>query len=273
MTNQTIAKILSLGPVSRIIQVSGRNSAIRRLFEHYSGAARPHDSMDAARTAIRQHRPDTCGHLETRLVASNFTLSAAMRMSDYPVLFWLQSIAEKEDLRIFDFGGGVGQTYVNYSSKLPPEKLASWLCQDLPEVVLDAGMKFFPDGLPGPLNFTADLREAFSSNVVLVAGALHYWENSMAELLSELGTYPRHFIINRSPMRTSGKSFAAVQQGVDWAVACRVHSFPELKAEMEAEGYTLVDQWVDPEKSLVLPLLPEWSSPYLGMYFRLNDCV
>lgn len=271
MTNQALAKLLSLGPARKFIESSGSIPAFRGVYEKLSGAARIYNSMDAARSAIRRYRPETRGHLERRLISSNFTLSSDIRMSDYPLLFWLRNIVAEEDLRIFDFGGGVGQTYANFSRMLPPEKLESWTCQDLPDVILHAGEEFFPEGVPACLNFTTNLGEANSSNVLLVAGALHYWEGPMAHLLRELGSRPRHFFINRSPIRIAGRPFATVQEGRDWAVACMVRSLPDLKSEMEAEGYTLVDQWVDLEKSLTFPWLPAWSSPYLGMYFRIKD--
>jgi putative methyltransferase (TIGR04325 family) len=226
--------------------------------------------MDAARSAIRHYRPETRSHLERRLISSNFALSSEIRMSDYPVLFWLRNIAAEENLRIFDFGGGVGQTYANFSRLLPPEKLESWTCHDLPEVILQAGENYFPEGVPECLHFTTDLGENDGCNVFLAAGALHYWEFPMAQLLREFGSRPRHFLINRSPMRITGKPFATVQEGVDWAVACMVRSLPDLKSEMESEGYTLVDHWVDLEKSLAFPWLPDWSCPYLGLYFRRN---
>ena len=62
---------------------------------------------------------------------------------------------------------------------------------------------------------------------------------------------PVRFIINRSPMQSQGKSFFSVQEGEDWAVPCQVRSLEQVKAEMQAEGYTLVESWVDPVKSLI----------------------
>jgi putative methyltransferase (TIGR04325 family) len=267
MTNPHLAKLLGLGPVRRFLERSGDNPALRRFYEKCSGAARVHETMDAARSAIRHHRPETRGHLERNLIGSNFHLSAELRVSDYPALFWLRDIAASSCLKVFDFGGGVGQTFVSFSRLIPDDRLTSWTVQDLPEVILQAG-EYFPTDTPGKIEFTSSLADASDCNVLYVAGALHYWERPMSDLLRELGASPTHVIINRSPMRAEGESYCTVQEGNYWAVACKVRSLDSLKDEMKSEGYEMVDSWEDPEKSLKLPWLPAYSCSYRGAYFR-----
>jgi putative methyltransferase (TIGR04325 family) len=189
-----------------------------------------------------------------------------MRISDYPVLFWMRDIAANEPLRVFDFGGGIGQTFVNYSATMPEEVLSEWIVQDLPEVVRRASIAV--PCPPSKLHFTSRLDEGVGCNVVLAAGALHYWENSLASLFDELRTKPAHFIINRSPMTTRSTSFCTVQQGHNWAVACKVRNFDEVTEEMLALGYKLIDTWKDPQKNLIFPWLPAYSCAYYGAYFR-----
>lgn len=268
MTDSRIAKLLAIGPARRFIEHTGRRPTFRKIYERFSGAARFHVSMDAARDAIRRHRPETRGHFEHELIDSNFLLSGRIRMSDYPVLYWMRDIAAQEKLRIFDFGGGVGQTYLNYSQRLSADKLLSWIVQDLPEVVVRTDGKYLPDEDPAKLSFTTRLSDASGSNLFLAAGALHYWERPIADLLEELGSRPEHFIVNRSPMTTSQPPFCTVQEGGYWAVACMVRNLEELTAEMKAEGYSLIDTWVDLEKSLTFPWLPAFSCSYHGAYFR-----
>jgi putative methyltransferase (TIGR04325 family) len=265
-----VTRGLSLRPVKNVILSAGKSHRAEQVFQRLSGAAGIFDSIEEARGAIRRHRSDTCGHLDSNLIGSNFILSSQIRMSDYPVLFWLQEALRTEKLNVFDFGGGVGQTYVNFSQRLPEDGLERWTVQDLPDVVSQAPVKFFPQGLPQGLVFTDRMAAGSSCNVVLAAGALHYWEGSISDFLGAIGTKPAHFIVNRSPMRTRGRTFFTVQQGRDWAVPCQVRSVEQVKAEMEAEGYTLVDSWVDLEKSLTLPFFPEYSCPYRGLYFHRN---
>lgn len=268
MTHPGIAKILQLGPVRRFLERSGGNPLMGNLYSRLSGAAIIHDSMDHAREAIRLHRPETRGHFESDLIESNFSSSVDIRTSDYPVLFWMRVIAETQPLRVFDFGGGMGQLFASYSRLLHSGLIAAWTVQDLQQVILQVCDRHHPGGDPPNLKFTTRLRDGVDSNVFLAAGSLHYWEKSIADLLAELGTRPRHFIVNRSPMPGDGSSFCTVQEGAYWAVACRVRSLADLQAEMETEGYELVDVWIDSEKKLTFPWLPACSCPYRGCYFR-----
>lgn len=267
MGNRNLQRVLSVGPVRRFIENSGRSSVFAKLYEDWAGLAKTYPTMQAANDAIARARPETRGHLESELITTNFSLSAETRMSDYPALFWMLEICRKEDLRILDFGGGTGQTFVNFSRYLPGERMARWMIQDLPEVVSRAG-RFFPSGVPEGLGFITNLREAPESNIFFAAGALHYWDQPMRGLFEELGHRPVHFLVNRSPMMEDGQDYYTVQQGDQWAVACRVRSFGRLKSEMAGEGYEFVDGWTDPVKSLVLPWLPSFSCPYRGAYFR-----
>lgn len=227
--------------------------------------------MDEARQAIRTYRPETLGHLDTNLISSNFSLSSKIRMSDYPVLYWLLEISRNRTIDLFDFGGGVGQTFVGYSKYLPADVLIRWTVQDLAEVVTGVPEKFFSGTAPTGLCFTDSMKVDPACNVILAAGAFHYWEQSLAEFFEVLTAKPAYFIINRSPMRTHGEEFHTVQQGQNWAVACKVRSVEGVVAEMDAEGYSLLDSWIDLEKSLTLPFFPAFSCPYRGLCFKRKD--
>lgn len=265
-----ISRGLGLGPVRRLILCAGRGPLAVPIFRHLSGAARVFASADEARRAISRYRPETAGHADSRLIGSNFSLSSSVRMSDYPVLFWLGEAAREEKLIVFDFGGGVGQTFVNYAKRLSSTSLERWIVNDLPEVVREAPSRFFSRGLPPNLEFTDEMKTGEGSNVVIAAGSFHYWEGSVRKFFDHLGSHPKHFIINRSPMRDGGEGFYTVQQGHDWAVACKVRSVAALQSEMEQEGYSLVDGWIDPDKTLTLPFFPEYSCRYRGLYFQRN---
>ncbi len=208
--------------------------------------------------------------MDSKLIGSNFTLSSSIRISDYPVLFWLGEAARHERLAVFDFGGGVGQTFLNYEKRLPDASLERWIVNDLPEVVREAPSRFFSRGLPPRLEFTGEMNTGADCNVVIAAGSFHYWECSVRRFFDHLGSHPKHFIINRSPMRENGEGFYTVQQGRDWAVACKVRSVDALVIEMEQEGYSLVDSWTDPDKTLILPFFPDYSCRYRGFYFQRN---
>lgn len=258
---------LSRSPVKHVIEQAGHHRAVDQLFQKISGAGRIFQTMDEARESVLRHRPETLGHLDEKLIAANFSDYSNIQMSDYPVLLWLSTILRTEKIDLFDFGGGVGQTFVSFSRYLPEDGLVRWTVQDLPSVVSHAEEIFSSKGLPPCLKFTSAMASASTCNVVLAAGSFHYWEKSIADFFKAMGKKPAHFIINRSPMQSQGKSYFTVQEGVDWAVPCQVRSLEQVKSEMQAEGYTLVESWVDPVKSLILPLFPAYSCPYRGLYF------
>ena len=258
---------LSRSPVKRMIQQAGHNRTVDHLFQKLSGAGRIFQTIAEARESVRRHRPETLGHLDEKLIAANYSFYSNIQMSDYPVLLWLFTILRSEKIDLFDFGGGVGQTFVSFSRYLPEDGLVGWTVHDLPSVVSLADEIFSTKGFPQRLKFTSGMASASSCNVVLAAGSFHFWEKPIADFFKAMGTKPAHFIINRSPMQAHGRSFFTVQEGVDWAVPCQVRSLDEVEAEMQAEGYTLVESWIDPEKSLILPFFPDYSCPYRGLYF------
>lgn len=268
-----ISRFLTLRPMRKLIHRASGSRFTENAFRSFSGSSRVFGSMEEASAAVRFHRPDTCGHLDAELITSNFSLYSQRRMSDYPVLCWLLRISKSEKLSIFDFGGGVGQTLVNFSQVLPADSIVRWTVQDLPDVISSAPEHFPQGGIPPQLKFTADLSNASGCNVVLAAGSFHYWNDSLSSFFAALGTAPAHFIINRSPIRDNGDAFFTVQQGADWAVPCKVNNIDALVAGMNEFGYSLVDRWIDLEKTLVLPLFPDYSCPYQGLYFRRNEAA
>lgn len=266
-----VDRFVGLGPNQRILETLGRRKAARRLFNYLSRSCGIFDSFAAAEKARLRFHPTSRGHLNQKLVVSNFSISSQLRSSDYPVLFWLQQISKREALRIFDFGGGQGQAFLAMAPLLGSDNIAEWIVNDLPEVLTDAGSRAFPEGIPRNIKYTSELSEASSSTIFLAAGSLHYWIETMTKLFEELGKLPDHFIVNRSPMRSSGENYFTVQEGGHWAVPCLVRSFPQLQEEMANHGYVLVDRWTAPEKHLHRPWLPEFSCPYQGAYFRRSQ--
>jgi putative methyltransferase (TIGR04325 family) len=267
-TLNIINRIVSLGPNRRILKTLGKHPTARRWLNYLSRSGGVFDTFSAAETARSRYHPASRGHLNQNLITSNFAISATLRCSDYPVLFWLKHIASEEPLRLFDFGGGQGQTFVAMAPRLGEPSIEQWLVNDLPEVIGNAEASAFPGGRPDSIRFTSELTDGKSANVFLAAGSLHYWTESLASLLEALATKPKHFIINRSPMRPDGSTYYTVQEGGHWAVPCIVREFAALQRELGEQGYELIDHWTAPEKFLHRHWLPEFSSPYQGAYFK-----
>ena len=158
--------------------------------------------------ASNYHR--TVDTLLTVCVSPGDKRTLARRFSDYPELFWLSAAARDRPLRVFDFGGGLGQTLLQYSQVLGAENIERWTVYELPEIVAKAHADRVTQR-HAALDFTTDLTSAATSTVFLAAGALHYWETSIREIVNQLGSLPEHFLTNRSPLQKAGDGFITVQ--------------------------------------------------------------
>jgi putative methyltransferase (TIGR04325 family) len=81
----------------------------------------------------RKARP-AGGHEHPSEIDAHLRFSKALRPSDYAVLYWLSKISA-EELRIFDFGGNVGNLYYSYSTYLEGTRSLDWIVFDLPSVI------------------------------------------------------------------------------------------------------------------------------------------
>ncbi|MBV9743653.1 MAG: methyltransferase, TIGR04325 family [Acidobacteriia bacterium] len=192
--------------------------------------------------------------------------SRTLRESDYPVLHWLRTIGAR---RILDFGGSIGSLYYLYQNRLTPLP-QEWLVCDLP-CVAARGEELAVSRAACNLHFTSVLAEGSHCDVLLASGALHFWPKPVSCLFDEIGALAPHVLINRSPL-TERASYAMVHGLPKIAVPAWVRNSRELIAEMEALGYTLIDRWLEPSRSLSFPLFPEHTvSAFSGLYFRRNS--
>jgi len=95
-----------------------------------------------------------------------------------------------------------GQTYLQYREALGRDVVDRWIVQDLAHVIAKGQEKASRSKDYSP-TFTEDLAACKNCNVFQAAGALHYWESSIAALLAALGSAPEH-VINHSPFRSNG---------------------------------------------------------------------
>jgi putative methyltransferase (TIGR04325 family) len=118
------------------------------------------------------------------------------------------------------------------------------------------------------LGFTTSLEQYSRDQVLLISGAFHYWEKSIAEFVNQFPELPDHIVINRTPVRDQGPAFFTVQDNGSYAVPCIVRSLNEIVSEFSASGYALIDRWKAPELRMRMPLFPDLNVPYYsGFYF------
>jgi putative methyltransferase (TIGR04325 family) len=215
-------------------------------------------------------RKGTAGHEHPDNVRNHLRLSQSLRASDYAVLYWLSGIAAKDGfLKIFDFGGSAGNLYYSYSRYL--RDLGStllWTVFDLPGNI-EEGLRIKAERNATALQFTNSCADAIDSNVVLISGALHYWEGSIAAFVEQFPNRPAHIIVNRTPVCGDQPSYITVQQTRSFSVPCLVRKAEEVVSGFVTAGYEMVDRWPALELRLRMWLYPARTvSHYSGFYFR-----
>ena len=217
----------------------------------------PEAHRAAARLGLR-------GHDEPRQIEF---YSHLFRQSDYPILYWLSRIAPR---RLFDFGGAVGGLHSLYRSYLDDLDAIDWIVYDLPGVVAIAEQRVCR-WRAATLRFTTGLSDLDGCDVFLASGSLHYWEAPLAGIFTGLQQKPRHVLINRSPM-TDRESYVVVQRFPQVALASIIRNKAAVIEEFQRLGYTFVNEWVEPTRSLTIPLFPQYDvKAYTGLYFRLTN--
>jgi putative methyltransferase (TIGR04325 family) len=186
--------------------------------------------------------------------------------SDYAILFWLSQILRPGQM-LFDFGGGVGQCFYLYQNFLRLPEGFRWLVCDV-EALAQRGAQVAQEK-KAAVEFTTRFSDAASASVFFTAGALHYIEADLSEMLSELPGLPAHVLINRVPMY-EGETYFTVQHSDHSFVPNKVMNMSGFVRGMEDLGYEKVDQWYLP-RTLKIPFHPErFVSSYRGFYFRLK---
>jgi putative methyltransferase (TIGR04325 family) len=220
-------------------------------------------------SVARKARP-AGGHEHPSEIAVHLRFSKALRPSDYAVLYWLSKISAGA-LRIFDFGGNVGNLYYSYSTYLESTRSLQWTVFDLPSVIKEGERIATERGATG-LRFTTKTQDAANCNVLLVSGALHYWEGSIQTFLEQFRQQPDHVIVNRTPVHDEQPSFITVQRTAECAFPCIVRNVAGMVETFAVNGYTMVDRWPAIERSLRMPLFPARTVPsYSGFYFRREE--
>ena len=208
------------------------------------------------------------GHDSPEAIKLHFELSKNLRPSDYAVLFWLSPLCAGR-FQIFDFGGNAGNLFYSYSPYLKERaKSIEWTVFDLPSNI-DEGRRLAQQQGSTELRFADSVAGVSEDHVLLVSGALHYWEKSVHAFLEQFPQRPVHILVNRTPVHDKRSSFITVQRNASFAVPCLVRNASDMIADFSSMGYTMIDRWPCLELSLKLPLYPDRSLPhYSGFYFR-----
>jgi putative methyltransferase (TIGR04325 family) len=192
------------------------------------------------------------------------------RESDYPVLFFLSPIAS--ELRtVFDLGGSIGNLFFQLDRHLHFSHELVWTVHDLP-FKRAAMLEFARRRNEERLRFSDHFYSASGVDLFIVAGAIHFFEPTLADLLTPLERLPKHVIVNRSPF-SSLDDIITVHDGGLWVNPCKLHSVSSFCSAMGELGYDLIASWPVHERRTRVPLFPDCDGIYRGFYFRLSEKI
>jgi putative methyltransferase (TIGR04325 family) len=236
----------------------------KRLLNVMSGSYGAYESFEEGWSVAR--RTKLAGHEDPQEVSVHLKWSENLRPSDRPALALIAKI-QPNGVRLFDYGGNVGNVYYSYAPLLKGAGSIHWVVYDIPAIT-ESGRRIASERGANELTFVDELDSFRAEQILLVSGAFHYWESDVAGFLRQFPQRPWHILINRSPVHETQPSFIAVQRTTTCAFPCRVWNAKELIGGFENEGYSLADRWKASELSLKLPLFPDrWVTNYSGFYF------
>lgn len=234
-----------------------------------------YDNFAAALAAIPSKAKAGYNQPEIRNAASVAQLTSAWEAdefnpADYPVVVWLAS-AFTNSSTVFDLGGNVGHGYYTYQKFLQYPHSLRWLVCDIPEVIA-AGVELARKTDSPELAFTEHFSDADGAEIFLTAGTLQYLEPSLAKILGQLQTKPKHLSINRVPFYD--RATFITLQNIGYAFCpYKIQNRAEFIDSLLALNYTLIDSWKW-DRSCHIPFHPDKFVPsYCGFYFRLNEQI
>jgi putative methyltransferase (TIGR04325 family) len=259
-------ELCRVGRVSSLVACVRKWPMVRQVVDFAAGYNRVFPDLASAQSAAQSYGVQGHGSDENVRVLQD--LMTRTRPSDYPVLFHLGRL-RLEGLRVFDLGGTMGDLFYLYDRYLDFPAGLRWTVHDLPGNMA-RGIEFARQQQESRLEFSDDLHGASGDDVLLVSGALHYFDFTLADYIARLPQRPGHVIVNRTPLVDAPT--AATVQHTDVMVGCRLLNRAELVGQMANLGYRAADAWSVPEFSIKLPYDPEyWVREYSGIYFRAED--
>lgn len=265
-----IAREASELPVLRMLSRPIRRRLFRRPYRNdndYHGHYRTFaEAQAAARALSTQSLPAT---YDTQAAGRMYRDHLQrIRVSDYPLVYWLRRLLADGARRIFDLGGHVGVSYYGFRPYLDYPTDMAWTVHDVPAVMAAGRKRAGEHDATRQLAFANSAQDASGCDVLLSTGTLQYLDYTLPELLRQLPDKPAHILVNLTPMHPT-RGFFTLQNLSIAICPYRVMSVTEFVSGMQATGYRLVDQWQSFERSLQVPFEPECVvDGYYGFYFR-----
>ena len=188
------------------------------------------------------------------VAAVNFKVMCALRVWDYPVMFWLEKL-HLPGLRVLDAGGHFGTKYIAFGGHLRLNELV-WTVCDLPETVRSARAAQQRGEVPEAVAFIDDLADAPQTDLLLASGLLQYLDLPFPEFLARLPNKPRHILLNKVATR-DGPSVTTLERIGPARVPYQIRCRSAFDAQLTEAGYRIVDSWDIPALGHVIDTHPE----------------
>jgi putative methyltransferase (TIGR04325 family) len=191
---------------------------------------------------------------------------------DYPVLVWLRQ-AFLDSSTVFDLGGTTGYGYYAYRRYISFPKDINWTVCEVPAIV-EIGEELM-DLIPSPgLTYTTDIKNA-QGEIFYSCGMLQYFEDSLAEMLSQWQVQPRHLVINHVPLY-EGNNYVTLQRPLIIRPEGNFVSYIPFKIQNRTQfinnllglGYQLVNTWQQDRQCFIPFHSDRHVDAFYGFYFR-----
>ncbi|MEO8242239.1 MAG: methyltransferase, TIGR04325 family [bacterium] len=192
----------------------------------------------AALAAVPRRWIATYDHSD--VAAVNFAVMCAVRIWDYPVMFWLEKLHEP-GMTILDAGGHFGTKYIAFRGLLKLHDV-SWTVYDLPETVSAGRAAQLRGDVPMEVGFTDDLAKVLPTDLLLASGLLQYLDIPFPDFLARLPNRPRHILLNKVATR-DGPSVTTLERIGPARVPYQIRCRGAFEGELADAGYRIADSW------------------------------
>ena len=218
-------------------------------------------AVQAAPTSL----PTGYDHAETALQYAAWT--NRVFAFDYPAMFWLNQLFAQGDQTVFDLGGSIGIKYYAYRGYVNYPQGLRWTVCDVPAVVAAGADWAATHDAHDQLSLTHERTHADDHDILFASGSLQYLDYPFCDLLAALPHPPRHILVTMLPLHRD-RSFFTVQNMGTLYCAYRISARPEFVTQMHELGYTIRDQWNQPDRQCVIPFHPKYRvDGYHGFLF------
>lgn len=145
--------------------------------------------------------------------------------------------AKKKSLKVLDFGGGMGLSFLELSSVLPKNKNLTYVIVENNQVNTKSKDIYKKNK---KIKFTNVLPKNYNFDIVYMSSVLQFVEN-WQELIDTLAKYnAKYFIFNDLPSGNIESTYASAQNHYESKIPCWFFKLDEIVNKMKFNGYEVI---------------------------------